>query len=115
MEKTIVTLNTLSYGNYEKALILLIFIIALLLRFSLAVYNTQANDNHFEVIDIILKENKIPEREDCWECFQPKLFHLFLHPWVHWENCRVIDRVKCIDDVSEFFWVVGVFLAMDGN
>jgi hypothetical protein len=38
-------------------------------------FNREANDNHFEVIQLILNTNRLPEKADCWECFQPKLFH----------------------------------------
>ena len=27
------------------------------------------------VIQLILKTNRLPEKADCWECYQPKLFH----------------------------------------
>ncbi len=37
-------------------------------------YNRQSNDDHFTVIQLILKTGRLPEKADCWECFQPKLF-----------------------------------------
>lgn len=38
-------------------------------------YNRQSNDPHDEVITYILDYDKLPKKSDCWECFQPKLFH----------------------------------------
>ncbi len=55
-----------------------IFALSTFLRFSLALVNREANDNHLEVVDIILAEESLPMGEDCWECFQPKLYHSFL-------------------------------------
>jgi hypothetical protein len=41
----------------------------------LVVFNRDSNDDHFAVIQLILKINRLPEKADCWECYQPKLFH----------------------------------------
>jgi len=56
---------------------LIIFIVAVILRILLAFVNREANDNHFEIIQIMLNENKIPILTDCWECYQPKFYHFF--------------------------------------
>ena len=56
-------------------LILLIFIISAGLRLELVVFNRESNDDHFAVIQLILKTYRLPEKADCWECYQPKLFH----------------------------------------
>lgn len=61
-----------------KRLTILIFVIGVLLRLSLSLVNYDANDDHFSVINIIASENRIPESAECWECFQPKLFHFFI-------------------------------------
>jgi len=58
-----------------KTLILLIFILSVSLRFGLVRYNRWSNDDHTPVIRMILKSGNLPEKPDCWECFQPKLFH----------------------------------------
>src|SRR5258706_622036 len=52
-----------------------IFVVSLCLRLGLSLYNREANDPHMPVIRYIMKNNKLPEKMDCWECFQPKLFH----------------------------------------
>lgn len=48
----------------------------MILRILLGAINSQSNDDHFEVISIIMSEKRIPRYEDCRECFQPKLYHL---------------------------------------
>src|SRR5438874_1051030 len=53
----------------------LIFLLAITLRISLALVNQEANDNHIEVIQRILQGNPI-KYDSCWECYQPKLYHL---------------------------------------
>ncbi|MGD0878009.1 MAG: glycosyltransferase family 39 protein [Anaerolineales bacterium] len=55
--------------------ILLIFLISAGLRLGLVVFNRESNDDHFAVIQLILKTERLPEKADCWECYQPKLFH----------------------------------------
>ena len=41
----------------------------------LVVFNRESNDDHFTVIQLILKTDRLPEKADCWECYQPKFFH----------------------------------------
>ena len=41
----------------------------------LVVFNRESNDDHFTVIQLILKTGRLPEKADCWECYQPKFFH----------------------------------------
>lgn len=41
----------------------------------MVVFNRDSNDDHFEVIQLILKTNHLPQKADCWECYQPKFFH----------------------------------------
>jgi hypothetical protein len=55
-----------------------VFVLATLLRIILALVNTEANDDHFGVIDIIRAEQRLPGRDECWECFQPKMYHAFV-------------------------------------
>ncbi len=53
-----------------------IFFFALALRLALIRFNRAANDDHLAVANLILKNLSLPIMTDCWECFQPKLFHL---------------------------------------
>ncbi len=62
-------------SNY-KYWFLLIFLLAVFLRVGLSAFNREANDSHETVANLILKTGRLPQKDDCWECFQPKLFHL---------------------------------------
>jgi hypothetical protein len=53
----------------------IVFAVALLLRLLLCLVNREANDDHFEVVRIINAEHRIPDKFECSECFQPKLYH----------------------------------------
>ncbi len=64
------------FNKQGKSLFVSIFILAMVLRFLLAAVNSESNDYHFDVISMIMDENKIPGFDECPECFQPKLFHL---------------------------------------
>ena len=67
----------LRQNNY-KILLLGIFLLGTGLRVTLAIINSESNDDHFSVIDIIRNEGRLPAREECWECFQPKFYHWFI-------------------------------------
>jgi hypothetical protein len=56
-------------------LLVVIFILSIVLRISLSLVNREALDNHLEISQIILKEDRVPIADDCWECFHPKLYH----------------------------------------
>jgi len=57
----------------------ILFIVVALLSISLRVglvwYNRQSNDNHMQVVQLMLASARLPQKQDCWECFQPKMFH----------------------------------------
>lgn len=55
----------------------LVFFIASLLLLILGFVNRESNDNHVEVMQKIIKENRIPnDIGDCWLCWHPKLYYL---------------------------------------
>lgn len=56
-------------------LVAVLFIVSLALRLGLALYNREANDPHMPVVRYIMRHDNLPEKMDCTECFQPKLFH----------------------------------------
>ncbi|MEM2956216.1 MAG: glycosyltransferase family 39 protein [Candidatus Pacearchaeota archaeon] len=62
--------------NFYTVFIIIIFLIALTLRVFLGFLNQESNDDHMQIIYIILYKNIIPHLTDCWECFQPKFYHL---------------------------------------
>jgi len=51
---------------------------SVLLRFGLANFNREANDYHMPVIRQIMAKDRLPEKEDCSECFQPKFFYYIM-------------------------------------
>lgn len=59
-------------------LFFVIFFLSTLLRFTLAIVNREANDDHLEVVRMIMGEKRLPGIDDCLECFHPKLFHYTL-------------------------------------
>jgi len=61
--------------KYQIILVILI-IAALALRLGLALVNREANDDHMEVIRIIMTTGQIPVMYECRECFHPKLFYV---------------------------------------
>lgn len=56
-----------------KLLFLLIFLISSGLRLGLVLVDRDSN----AVIDIILRQNRLPVTNECEECFQPKLYYYF--------------------------------------
>ena len=55
--------------------IIALFIVGLSLRIAIASYNREANDDHYEVIKPIADQWITPDREACWQCYHPKLYH----------------------------------------
>ncbi len=63
-------------GKRLKIIVLLtVFAIAAILRISLSLVNREANDNHYEVVKLILEGRSGLTMADCHECFHPKLFY----------------------------------------
>jgi len=52
-----------------------VFLLSFSLRVGLVWYNRQSNDNHMQVVQLMLASARLPQLKDCWECFQPKMFH----------------------------------------
>ena len=49
--------------------------LALALRLWVGAYNTEANDTHLEVIQIIMNTGELPVVDECWQCYHVKAFH----------------------------------------
>jgi hypothetical protein len=66
-----------AFFKFNKGLYptLLIFGFSVILRYALALVNREANDPHLEVVEIIVRESRLPHAVEAWESFQPKLFH----------------------------------------
>jgi hypothetical protein len=57
------------------AFFFVVFCVTILLRFGLASVNQEANDNHMNVVHLIMTQGRLPGIADDWEGFQPKLYH----------------------------------------
>lgn len=60
----------------ERRIVILIFIFAMLLRGALCYLNREANDNHIDVVNWIVDKHVLPGKNDCWSCYQPKLYYV---------------------------------------
>ena len=58
-----------------RIIIAAVLFLSLALRLALTMVNRESNDNHLEVSRLISTQHRLPTKTDCWECFQPKLFH----------------------------------------
>ena len=65
-------------GSKFRFLYLTVFLLSLALRISLVMVNRDANDDHLEVTRMMLHTGSLPTGDQCWECFQPKLYHAAL-------------------------------------
>jgi Dolichyl-phosphate-mannose-protein mannosyltransferase len=99
---------------------LLIFLVGTLLRVVLAFVNSEANDNHLEVMAVLADENRVPDRAEMWEAFQPKLYHVTVAAL--WKvlavtsptiRVRVAQLVSCAAGVVTL-WLCLVFLKSEG-
>lgn len=58
-----------------KKAALLAFLFGALLRVILALVNSEANDDHLDVVRVMADESRIPAKTEISEAFQPKLYH----------------------------------------
>jgi len=115
--------------NTHRIVVALV-VFGVILRLALFVANRPDNayDDHWEPIEIMLMEGGLPKVEDCWECSQPPLFHLFgvlvfkaFAPLIHVpKNLYSMDMLKAIQTLSFVFgaltviagaWLVRSFLS----
>jgi hypothetical protein len=106
---------TPSDEDYGAAVVLM-FLFGALLRVALALVNLEANDNHLDVIAVIADEHRLPGREEMWEGFQPKLYHVTAAAvWKMLSRpsppslARAAQLVSCAAGIATL-WLVLVFL-----
>jgi hypothetical protein len=63
-------------GPKYQFVLITIVVISLILRLGLVLVNREANDNHVEVVRMIMKTHQLPIMYECRECFHPKLFYV---------------------------------------
>jgi hypothetical protein len=70
-----------------KSPVFWILLIGAVGRLCVSIWASDANDDHAEVVLLILENDSFPDKDSCWECFQPPLFYYFhagfakLHPF----------------------------------
>lgn len=62
-------------NKQSKIFFFIILALSIVIRFSLAVVNREANDDHMQSINFIIQQGRLPVKEDCFECAHPKLFY----------------------------------------
>ncbi len=77
-------------GNYFVGY-LFVFAIAAFLRILLSLVNREGNDNHYEVVKLILEGRSRLTMADCHECFHPKLYYYV---------CAAVVRALALTDES---------------
>ena len=100
----------------QRFLFFAILAAAILTRVLLAYSNREANDDHMQVVHLILQNGSLPVKADCWECFQPKLFHFSMALLVRFLGVSNPDhQIVLIQFVNmllglELLWVVWTIL-----
>lgn len=89
--KNRVFIDSLSKPKFH-ILFITVFLLSISLRTSLALVNREANDDHLEVVRLILFTGNLPTGDQCWECFQPKLYHATLAGLFQFANILNPDR-----------------------
>jgi len=85
----------------NKKLIIIISLVAVILRLVLCSINRDANDDHVTVVNIIADQHYLPEKADCWSCFQPKLYYYVNALIVDWFNIPdKLPRIKMMQTVN---------------
>src|SRR5262245_1297769 len=106
--------------NYGKAVVL-VFLCGALLRVAFVLVNLEVNDNHIEVISVNADENRIPEKAEFWEAFQPKLHHVTVEAlWRAVPISSLANRIRLAQLVScaagiVTLWIALVFLRSESN
>lgn len=81
---------------FFKTLFYIILILSIALRVALACANKgYANDDHLEISSLIIDKGKIPEPQDCWQCYQSKFYHYTVAKlWSFFKIDDNMDRKK---------------------
>ncbi len=69
-------LSKSDYNRYYVIGYFLVILVAVFQRGSLALVNREANDNHYEVMQLLSEGFRSLNMENCRECFHPKLYYV---------------------------------------
>jgi Dolichyl-phosphate-mannose-protein mannosyltransferase len=108
-----------TYNYFYVAATSCVFLIAATLRVSLSWVNREANDNHYEVIRLILEGRTGLTMLDCHECFHPKLFYsvcafCFQLLSITDESSRIIAG-QLLNSLAGMLTLVLVFLTINSS
>jgi hypothetical protein len=89
-----------------------IFAAAVVLRAALSYVNFEANDPHWQVSEIIMKEGRLPDKSECFECFQPKLYHGFVaQVWKTYFPSRDLNyRIKVAQWINAYAGILTILI-----
>jgi len=62
--------------------IVVILLLAVGARLAFSLTNLYAEDNHYQVIELLLAKGQYPAVGECWECFQPPAFYKLAASWL---------------------------------
>ena len=99
--------------------LLFVFLTAGVLRVLLSLVNREANDNHYEVVKLILEGRSELTMADCHECFHPKLFYYICAAVVRTlglttESSRIVAG-QLLNTVAGLVTLGLVFLALNAS
>jgi len=94
----------------------LIFIVCSIPRLFLALTNREANDDHAETVKLWILQQKYPEVDDCYECFQPPLYYAIVKAFTpHTDPVdkeQINDAMRWVNFVFGLGIVVLIFLVI---
>jgi len=62
--------------------VVVILVIALGARLAFSLTNVFAEDDHYQVIELLMAKGVYPDAMECWECFQPPAFYHLAALWL---------------------------------
>lgn len=93
-------------------LLFFIFTVSVSLRLVLAIVNNgSANDDHLEVSRLIFENDKIPEPQDCRQCYHPKLYHFVVAKlWDFLELNKVKSKIRLAQLINAIAGILTIFI-----
>jgi hypothetical protein len=99
-----------------KILFLITFLLSCALRVAFVRVNRESNDNHVQVVKIILSTGHLPEKKDCSECFQPKLYHFTVAKIIQgfgWMNINLNRRTLVAEFINLLAGIMTLVVVFD--
>jgi hypothetical protein len=84
----------------ELLLLAAILLVSAALRLVLALLNDAANDNHLQVVQLLLEGRRDLTMQDCLVCFHPKLYHATLALLARILGLTTVFGQRCLGQLS---------------